>query len=152
MGEMSKNTGNFIASGWTPVAADDPRTLVDPGEYQVICKRITCNENTRWKRIVVTLEFQIVDEGPFFCKMVPRYLHLPLKGAAGRDSNYVHEWTLANQGRAPRRNDRLPFSVFRNKVFRAAIVTVTKDADGRDRLAPYSKVSRLLELAAGGAA
>jgi len=149
---MSQITGKGVGAGWAPVAADDPRALVDPGEYKVLCKRATYNRNARWNRIVVTIEFQIVDEGPFFCQTIPRYLHLPLKGAAGRDSHYVREWTLANDGHAPRRNDRLPLSMFYNKVFRATIVTVTKDADGKDRPAPYSKISQLTEIVAGGTA
>jgi len=123
---------------------------VDPGEYKVVCKKASYNRSGRWNRIVVTLEFQIVDEGPFFCQTIPRYLHLPLKGVAGRDSHYVREWALANGGLAPRRNDRLPLSTFYGKVFLAAIVTVTKDSDGRERLSPYSKISRLLVLVAGG--
>ena len=149
---MSTIRDKRVPTDWAPVAAEDPRAFVEPGKYQVVCRRGTYNRSGRWNRIVVTLEFQIVDDGPFFCQTIPLYLHLPLKGAAGRDSHYVREWTLANQGCAPRRNDRLPLSTFYGKVFRAAVVTVSKDADGNDRLAPYSKVSRLIELVAGGTA
>ena len=83
-----------IPPDWAPVAAEDPRALVEPGEYQVICKREIYNRSGRWNRIVVTLEFQITDDAPFFCQAIPRYLHLSLKGVAGRDSHYVREWTL----------------------------------------------------------
>ncbi len=64
----------------------------------------------------------------------------------GRNSIYLREWTIANQGRLPRRRDRLPLSKFIRKLFLVKVETIERTWDGRRHSAPYSKVAAILSL------
>jgi hypothetical protein len=68
----------------------------------------------------------------------------------GLGSKFVASWMIATK-KYPARRDRLSTDVFRNKYFRAEVKTVTKNQNGTERPPTqwYSKVERLIEIAAG---
>ena len=68
------------------------------------------------------------------------YLKLPPRtGARGpfqpvrAGSKFYRQWVLANGGDKPFRRDRMPLSIFRNRLFRARLHTVTTVRDPETR-------------------
>jgi hypothetical protein len=131
---------------WEPIAADDPRTLVPEGEYDVICARAERRFYAVYRRFVIVLTFRIHSD-PYAGVFIERFFNVPADGKIPRGSHYFREWILAN-GVKPHRRERMAKRKFVGKLFRAQVVTVTTSRDGQDLgpAASYSKVARLLEL------
>ncbi len=98
-----------------------------------------------FKRDVVALHFQIFD-GAFVGTPLQRYY--PATKRVGRNSTYLREWVLANQGQPPLRQDRLSLSKFTGKLFLIRVETIERTWDGQRHSAPYSKVGAILSLEA----
>jgi hypothetical protein len=131
---------------WSPVAGENPRPLIPPGEYDAICTKAGRREMVLWKRAVIALEFRVF-EGPYMNTQVERFY--PAKNRVGRSCAYYREWSIA-AGRAPRRGERMRPSKFLGKLFRVEVQTVASDQRQNPLPPPvqYSKVARLLELLA----
>jgi hypothetical protein len=131
---------------WEPVAADDPRALVEPGDYQALCVRAQLRSYPKFHRQSIVLTFQIFD-GPHAGTMIERYLSVPADAKIKRGSYNFREWILANGGMKPRRRERMPKKKFVDKLFLVSVETVRTDSHGVEvNATAYSKVSRLLEL------
>jgi hypothetical protein len=98
------------------------------------------------------LWFRIVTLGEWYETELYMTCAVPVTGRDwGPSHKFMQAWMLAS-GHSPKRRDRMSTTVFRNKLFRAKVRTVTRDA--RQKLRPperqYSVIDELLELVAGG--
>ncbi|MFY4729117.1 hypothetical protein [Nitrospira sp. BLG_2] len=127
---------------------DVPHT-VDPGEYEVNFVRAEQKKNF-WGRGRIFLHFRIIQPGPALNVVLFMSATLPTSGRFTLSSKFLQQWCLA-AGRRPARHDRLSTKVFRDKVFLAAVRTVTTGANGEARSSElqYSVIDRLLEVRAG---
>jgi hypothetical protein len=131
---------------WAPIAGDDPRPLVPPGEYTLLCTDAERKMYPFYRRAAVVLSLRIC-EGPYQGIVLQRFYNVPADATIGRGSAYWREWTLANQGVPPRRRERMALAKFKGKLFTGEVVTVEVDRDGAALAnAMYSKVARLTEL------
>ena len=97
------------------------------------------------------LFFQIQTPGPFFGDELYMACTVPRKGKWRPSMKYWLNWVLAH-GKRPTRNDRLPVSVFRNKIFRGRVRTVlrtSKKGIVRTREQQYSVIDELLAVLVG---
>ena len=142
---------------WT----DYPR--IEPGEYRAISNRTRTYWDSRFKRWVCMIQFQILNSwGSNVIAKLPLFLNLgPDEDSphAGRCSAFWQTWVNAN-GRPPRRNDRLTARLFQH---RAALVEVADTAksvateiSGRKTTyrqvvaeQPYSIVKRVIQWQTG---
>ena len=143
---QSPHAPNHQDRDWEPIAADDARALVPPGEYEVVCTGAERRFYPFFGRHVVVLSLRIFD-GPYIGTILERFYNVRADGRIGRGSHYWREWVIANQGVVPRRRERMAMRKFCGKLFRADVVTVEMGRDGTALAhAEYSKVARLLEL------
>jgi hypothetical protein len=131
-----------------PIAADAPRPLVPPGEYNLLCTRTIRQRFPGFHRHGIVLTLQICDElhiGTF----IERYFNIPEDGKIRRGGHYYAEWIIANGGVLPHRRDKMAKKKFLGKMFRGRVVTVTTNSNKMDLgAAAYSKVERLFALVA----
>jgi len=128
-----------------PICADNPRPLIAEGEYEAFCHKAKRYFHPRFKREVISLFFDVVVNESAQTSL-ERYIYPQRR--IGRGSLYYREWTLANNGNAPRRNDRMPIRKFEGKLYRVRVSTVKKACDQRDwpQSLQYSKIDAVLEL------
>lgn len=131
---------------------DDFIPLVPAGEYQLVYERYETFQFCRTAKVAVW--FRIIDMGPHFDKVLPRYYNVrKLKGKVGRFGNFqakrsgdlVNEFcTIANW--RPNRLDRFSFERFKGKIIKGRIGVVDRDYQQKPlhELARYSKVEALL--------
>ena len=130
---------------WAPTCSKDPRVLVTEGTYQAGCVSAKRFEHPIFKRKIIVLRFSLLED-EFLGVELERFF--PAADRPGRHSNFYREWTVANDGVAPRRRQRMPLGKFVGKIFLVRVVTVLKAWDRRllpDALR-YSKVGEILEL------
>lgn len=132
---------------WEPIAADDPSARIPAGEYDVFCTRAERRFYAVFHRSAIVLSLKIESE-PYGGITVERYYNIPRDGKIRRGSDYFREWVLANEGLKPLRRERMAKKKFVDKLFRARVITVTKNRLGQnlDASLAYSKVCQLLEL------
>jgi hypothetical protein len=77
-------------------------------------------------------------------------VHSGASGQMGPSHKYVLAWVLA-AGRQPNRREKMSTGVFRNKVFRDKVRSVTKTATRLQRTPEqqYSVIEQLLEVRTG---
>jgi hypothetical protein len=61
---------------------------------------------------------------------LPCYFRLPASGQVPLDSKFYRTWCMANGGRRPLRRDRMPFSVFKGRLFQGRVHIVTAGSEG----------------------
>jgi hypothetical protein len=119
-------------------AATDAAPLIPDGEYQArVATPPRVSRLFQSQRLVLT--FEIVES---------RYAGIRVEFYAevrtGKHARFREAWEVANGGPA-RRRDRMPLSVFRNRLFLVRVRTVTKDRFQRKRPRPYSVVDSIVE-------
>jgi hypothetical protein len=138
----------------TPVCAENPSPCVPEGTYLASCTSAQRYKNPRFKREEITLTLELCDlessgtNSGVNVKGIKLKRYYAAETAGRRRSNYYREWTIANQGIAPLRGDRLPYRKFTRKLFRVVVETVRTDAY-QQKLPPslqYSKIAAILEL------
>ena len=124
--------------------------LIPEGDYEVSYNGF--DKKTLWaggERLF--LFFKIQKTGPYFGDELFMACTVPPKGKWRPSMKYWLNWVLVS-GKRPTRADRLPVSVFRNKIFRARVRTVlrtSKKGMVRTREQQYSVIDELLEVLAG---
>jgi hypothetical protein len=130
-----------------PVCDSDALPLIAEGEYEAVCVSACRYTHPAFKREVIELSFRVV-LSDFESVKLKRYYNAAM--AHKRGSDYFREWTIANQGNAPKRKDRMSWQRFRCKLFRVRVVTVKQSR--RQLPLPcslqYSKIAAVLELLA----
>jgi hypothetical protein len=128
-----------------PICDSDAAPCIREGEYLAFCHRAQRYRNPRFKREEIALGFRLCE-----CEWQGTNLfrYFSAKTAGSKRSDYRRECVIANQGLAPSRGDRLPYTKFKGKLFRVRVVTVRTDAY-QEKLPcalQYSKVGCILEL------
>jgi hypothetical protein len=123
---------------------------VPDDEYDV--KFVGAEESHQWKSDKLYLWFQMVTPGEWQGKEFFMACNWRKDGKWGPSHKFMRVWSLANGG-PPKRHGRMNTSVFCDKVFRARMRTVTKDADkhARTPAQQYSLVDDLLGVVRGAA-
>ena len=126
--------------------------FVPAGKYQLAYERYETFQFCRAAKVAVW--FRILDFGPHFGKVLPRYYNVrKLKGKMGKSGNFhakrsgdlVNEFcTIANW--RPNRLDRFSFERFKGKIIQGRVGVVYRDYQQKElhELARYSKVEALL--------
>jgi hypothetical protein len=130
------------ASAWDRVVDfdDDVEVRIEPGEYEAKAVRAKVQTLFRSQRLVLT--FLIINGKRAGTRL--RYIcTIPPKGRGG-SSKFVRAWTIAN-GKPPKRRDRLPISVFRNRLLSIRVRDVTTDRYQKELATPYSIVDAIIE-------
>lgn len=132
---------------FAPVLADDLRPLIPEGHYQAMCVAAQRVNFPQFHREMVCLDMRIFD-GEHEGITLKRFLNIRRDGKIGRNSTYLREWVIANQGQAPDRKDRMTLKKFTGKLFKVSVGTVKKAFDGGIHPVglQYSKVDAILEL------
>ena len=130
---------------WAPICSKEPRVFIAEGSYQAGCVSARRFEHLIFKRKIIALRFSLLEDEYLGVELERFY---PAADRPGRHSNFYREWTISNDGVAPRRRQRMPLGKFVGKMFLVRVVTVQKAWDRR--LLPaslrYSKVGEILEL------
>src|SRR3984893_6432931 len=132
---------------FAPVLADELRPLIPEGDYQAMCVAARRVNIPQFRREMVCLDMRIFD-GEHEGTTLKRFLNIRRDGKIGRNSTYLREWVIANQGQAPDRKDRMTLKKFTGKLFKVSVGTVKKafDAGIHPVGLQYSKVDAILEL------
>lgn len=132
-----------------PCNTEIPPAIPD-GEYEL--KFVRADESHQWNSNKVFLWFQMLTPGQWQGKEFYMACNARKDGKWGPSHKYMRAWILAS-GERPRRLGRMSTKVFRDKVFRAQMRTVTKDSYKRN-LTPaqqYSVIGELLQRVGGAA-
>lgn len=124
--------------------SDIPPAIPDGEHYEV--KFVRAEQTHQWNSDKVVLWFEMLTPGQWEEAEFFMACNVRLDGKWGPSHKFAQAWILAN-GERPKRRDRMSTKVFRDKVFRARMRAVTKDANQRDRTPAqqYSVVDELLE-------
>jgi hypothetical protein len=131
--------------------AGSERPFGPPGEYLALCvgaKKSDVRINRAKGPISVSkiiLTFQLVEE-PFKGAELAMFMNTS-QGAMLPGSKYYQSWQIAN-GQKPKRGDRMPRKVFKNKLFRVSITTVRPRFNGGSMMPDefhYSRVDQILK-------
>jgi len=119
-------------------AQDDAAALIPEGEYEA---RVVGPPKVRRlfdsERLVLT--FEIVQS-----KYAGTRVEFIAEVRTGKHARFREAWEVANAAPA-KRHDRMPLSVFKNRLFLVSIRTVTKNRFQRKRARPYSIIENILE-------
>jgi hypothetical protein len=119
-------------------AASDSAALIPEGEYlATVAAPPKVYRLFDSLRLVLTFEIR---QSPHAGTLVEFIAQV----RTGKRSRFREAWEVANGGPA-RRRDRMPLTVFRNRLFLVRVRTVTKDRFQRKRPRPYSIVDHILE-------
>ena len=127
-----------------PCNTEIPPAIPDRDDYEV--KFVRAEQSHQWNGDKVFLWFEMLTPGQWAGTKFFMACNAKRDGRWGPSHKFAQAWILAN-GTRPKRRDRMSTKVFRDKVFRARMRTVTKDANQRDRTSAqqYSVVDELLE-------
>jgi hypothetical protein len=116
---------------------------VPEGQYDV--KFVGAEQSHQWKSDKLFLWFQMLTPGEWQGKEFFMACNWRKDGKWGPSHKFMRVWSLANGG-PPKRRGRMNTRVFCDKVFRARMRTVTKDADkhARTPAQQYSLIDDLL--------
>ena len=118
--------------------ADETRTLIPEGIYQVQCIKIE-KAISHFRSLKMFLTFKIVDPGQYFetelfmaINLIDTKTNKPFKKVP-RGSKYYKQWVIANNNKLPSRGDRMSSNIFKNGVFEAVVrIVKPKFADGTE--------------------
>jgi hypothetical protein len=141
--KIPKNTGKAQDDFEFTMKEQLPQKLPD-GEYLV--EFLRHEERTQFKAKKLLLWFRTVTFGEFHGMELFMSCPLPEK-KWGNGSKFIRAWALAT-GKLPDRFDRVSTNVFRGKIFKAAVRTVTKDSAQKDipAAAYYSIIDHLISV------
>ncbi len=130
---------------------DEAPLLLPEGEYVAVFAR--ARKRCQYERQVLELVFELLEDG--HGHMIPEgtklsmFCRLGADGRPGRSSKFVQAWMLV-AGRRPGRQ-RMSTTIFRGRLVRCVVRTVTKDQRQRKRtdLDAYSVIDRLVASGAG---
>ena len=131
-----------------PCNSDIPPAVPDGDHYEVVFDHA---EKTSFRgREKAYVWVRLITPGPFCGQLFFMACNVAPKGKWTASYKFWRMWVLA-AGRRPPRPNRISTNVFRNKVFRARLRTVTKTATQSDRTPAqqYSVVDEFLEVMAG---
>jgi hypothetical protein len=126
-----------------------PSAIPDGDDYEV--SYVGYDKVHLWNQDKLILHFRLVTPGAWFGEEFYMVCKIAKNGQWTPSAKYWRMWVLAN-GKQPLRHDRLSTKVFRNKVFRARMRTVTttfKRGVARRPEQQYSVIDELLEVRAG---
>jgi hypothetical protein len=128
-----------------PVCDEAPHPRYTPGEYLVRCTDARIYREPRFRAWKCRLTMAFTHERGEVCK----FLHMGRGEApkAGRSSEFMRLWLLANGGR-PKRGCTLTPRVFKGRFFTVMVGDTVRRFDGRDHpeAAVYSVVKEILEI------
>lgn len=117
------------------------RPHIPEGTYEAICvkreQKYQCQYG--WK---FSLIFQIVS-GEYSGTELER--HYNYQQVFGPNHNYTKEWLIANHGKMTSRGT-LSSHVFKNKVFKVKVRTVTSESKYTNQISQYSKIESVQEV------
>lgn len=150
MGEFSESLLRHVDMDLDLGSAWNMPNLVPDGEYVMVFSRASVGNFQKVGRTF--LWFKICTPGDHLGKELYLACRHPADGKRrfGLGSKLVQAATVA-LGQLPKRRDRLSTKIFRDKVFRARVRTVVKDAAGRTRPrgSQYSVIDALLTVEVG---
>lgn len=145
-GLLVREIGKTNAEDVCIVYAPKKHSKIKHGIYEAQCVEIKKGQYYKWNKIY--LKFQII-QGEYMG--VELWIPFNLYDKVTRASKYYEAWVVANKGIRPKPNDRMSPKLFRDKIFKVKVETVTHD--GKQRKLPedeqYSIVRELKELCAG---
>lgn len=135
------------------IVCSDNRPRIEPGEYRAFCRAAKLYFDKALARWIVMDSFDVLADNllDVIAKRVPLFFNLG-NGEypkAGRRSLFYYAWCLAN-GAPPARSDRMPLSVFVNRMARVLVRDTRRCLQNDKRaVAPYSVIARVLEWETG---
>jgi len=123
--------------------ADEKRPLIPAGTYEVCCIGID-KSASHFKSLKMFLKFRIITPGHHLGTELFMAMNLidtktgkPFKKVP-LGTKYYEQWVIANRNVLPKRNDKMPSSIFKEGVFEAVVRTVKpKFGDGTEKPACF---------------
>ena len=139
---MADEDLSFAINGYIPPA------IPDGDLYQVVFER--AEKKSQWGREKIFLWFRLMTPGDWLDEKFYMVCTVPPNCRWTPSCKYWRAWVLA-AGTRPNRRDRMSTAVFRNKIFRARLRKVLKNAKQitRTPAQQYSVVDGLLEVLTG---
>jgi hypothetical protein len=141
--------GSGRASGYTaspPICDDDPRPLIQPGNYEAWCVGHDLCHVRRYNRTSLRLDFQLTCEPDI---QLAKFVNMGQGNGQkrGPSTEFYRVWSLFN-GDLPKRRQPMSLEVFGGKFCMVKVETVVKDAKGNDlpELVRYSVVREVLKV------
>jgi hypothetical protein len=137
-----------LASVPITISVEEPRPLLDEGEYVARCSDATIAWARRWKKWISRLVLEPVNyNGRPYTGSLCKFLQLgsnPKKPHAGQQSQFHKLWVEVN-GAQPN-NGELTLELFIGHLFKISVQTVRADKDGKKIAAVhhYSVVREIL--------
>ena len=106
------------------------RPLIKSGQYDVAFKGFKTVRMFNGRAEKLELCFEVITHGKYFGIKIPRYFNVKIKGKpqnegcfkAPQSGNFLREY--ANLFELPKRLDRIPMSMYKNKIFECSVKTV----------------------------
>jgi len=119
--------------------------LIEPGLYEM--QFIKHETRFLYGARKLSLHFKIIESGSHCGQILWLNCEMPTDGKLKTGSKLFRLLCLANGGQRPDRFDRISTKVFRGKVFKGKVVTVTKDWQQQPipTAAQYSVILTLIE-------
>jgi hypothetical protein len=132
-----------MKSNHNPEVCSTLGTRLEPGTYSAYCARADVYYDRVYKRWICLLQFDVTD-GFNVIARIPRWFNLGKrdKPHAGRRSEYFKAWVRANDGKPPKRANRLSPVVFLKRVAKVQIADVGTEI-------PYSTAREILSWETG---
>lgn len=139
MAKPNGKTGGDVAGGkassskiW--ISLDEPRPLLDEGDYLAVCTDATVAWSRRWKKWIVRLVMQPNNyTGQPYCGHLCKFLSLgqnPIKPHAGQQSQFRKLWVEVN-GAQPVSGE-VSLDIFVGHHFEVKVRTVRADRNGNE--------------------
>ncbi len=126
----------------------DPLPRIPEGEYEAVCFKVE-SKPYRGSEKRLYLHFKIVDGTNQGTKLFATY-NIKYKSFP-RASKYYTDWSIAN-GSLPKRRDRMPGMVFKEKLFCVKVRDARPTYDDgtiKPDMFRYSVVDRIIEILSG---
>jgi|SRR5271157_460681 len=129
------------------ISVEEPRPLLDEGEYLARCTDVTFAWSRRWKKWIVRVVLEPLNYyGRPYTGSLCRFLSLgtnPKKPHAGQQSNFRKLWVEINGGQPI--SGQVELGLFIGYVFKIVVATVKQDRNG-EAIAPEHWYSTVREI------
>ena len=128
---------------------------ITPGTYPAYVRKSKVYRDPMFQRWSCLIVFDVLEtDSPTSTVIAELAWFLNLgksdKPHAGRRGKYWRAWILANNGRGPRRSDRMAPIIFRNRYCTVLVRDVARDFHGIASSLVYSVVETVVEWKTGG--
>jgi hypothetical protein len=128
-----------------PICEADSYPSYAPGVHLVRCLGSKKYWSKRFKRTVVRLDFNLLDNGGEVIGPIAGFLNLGKDGKVGPYSKFWRWWVIANGGMPAKKRQKMSLRSFKDAIFEAHVEDTKKCADNREKY-DFEKYSTVVEL------